>query len=235
MKTAIQLCICFLLAGLSIQVVAQEEQAQDSLKRGSIHPGFIITLKGDTVRGYLLNINLLANQKMTFYYKDSSDFKGRIKYKAKEIKAYQVGNRYYESMKYSFTNSTLTHNFILKKLDGPTELYMWYYNPDQPDYFAKDLTLEDISKAVLFNETELWINVFGMKPDGEFTELTGLRFLMKFAKNMSAYVADNAELAQKIHSKTKGYQGIPRDLENIIREYNKWKTEQDQKIGMMSN
>ena len=63
---------------------------------------------------------------------------------------------------------------------------------------------------------------------GEFTELTGLRFLMKFAKNMSTYVADNAELAQKILNKTEGYQGIPRDIENIIREYNKGKTENDQ-------
>jgi hypothetical protein len=228
MKITVQFFICIFLTCFSLPAVAQEIQVPDSLKRGSIHPGLIITLQGDTIEGYMLNINLWLNQKITFYYKDSSDFKGRIKYKANDIKAYQVGNRFYESMKYSFTNSTHTHNFKLKKLDGPIDLYMWYYNPDQPDYFSKDLTLEDISKAVLFNEAELWTNVFGMKPDGEFTELTGLRFLMKFAKNMSAYVADNAELAQKILNKTKGYQGIPRDIENIIREYNKWKTENDQ-------
>lgn len=235
MKTAIQLCICFLLAGLSIQVIAQEEQAQDSLKRGSIHPGFIITLKGDTVRGYLLNINLWANQKTTFYYKDSSDFKGRIKYKANDIKAYQVGNRYYESMKYSFTNSTHRYNFILKKLNGPISLYVWYYNPDQPNYMAKDLTLEDISKAVLFNEKDLYSNLYGDKADGEFTELTKFKFLFKFAKNMSAYVADDTELAEKILNKTEGYLGITRDIEKIIREYNKWKTGNDQKNGEVIN
>ena len=121
----------------------------------------------------------------------------------------------------------------MKKLDGPVDLYVWYYNPDQPDYLSKDLTLEDISKAVLFNEADLWTNAFGKKPDGEFTELTGLKFLMKFAKNMSAYVADDVELAQKILNKTKGYQGTTRDIENIIREYNKWKTENDPKNGVI--
>jgi len=216
------------MSGLSILAVAQETQTLDSLKRGSIHPGFIITLKGDTIRGYLLNINLWANQKTTFYYKDSSDFKGRIKYKANDIKAYQIGNRYYESMKYSFTNSTRKQNFILKKLNGPINLYVWYYNPDQPNYMSADLTLEDLTKAVLFNEKNLYSNLYGDKADGEFTELTKFKFLLKFAKNMSAYVADDAELAEKILNKKEGYLGLDRDIISIIKEYNNWKTGNDQ-------
>lgn len=233
MKAAIQLCICFLVAGLSFPAIAQETQHQDSLKRGSIHPGFVITLKGDTIKGYILNINLCFNQRMTFYYEDSSDFKGRVKYKANDIKAYQVGNRFYESMKYPFTNSTHKQSFILKKLNGPISLYVWYINPDQPNYMSPDLTLEDISKAILFDEAELYTNVYGMKADNEFKELTSFKFLMKFAKNMSAYVADDAELAKKILNKEKGYLGISRDIENIIREYNEWKIENDQNNGQL--
>ena len=58
-------------------------------ERGSILPGYIITLQGDTIKGYLLNINLWLNQKMTFLYKDPEDREGRVRYKPKEIKAYQ--------------------------------------------------------------------------------------------------------------------------------------------------
>jgi hypothetical protein len=43
---------------------------------------------------------------------------------------------------------------------------------------------------------------------------------MKFAKNMSEYVSDDAELAQKIARKTEGYKNI--NIEAIIREYNDW-------------
>ncbi len=210
--------IWVLVAGMTLPSAAQEKQ--DQLNRGSIHPGFIITLQGDTVRGFLLNINLLTNQHMTFYYTDSSDFKGRIKYKPKEIKAYQVGNRYYESMKYAFTNSSNKQNFILKKLSGPISMYVWYYNPDKPNYMAKDLTLEDLSKAILYEESDLHTIEYGMKGKEELTELSGWKFLIKFAKNMSAYVADDAELADKIRNKTEGYLGLSRDIEHIIIEYN---------------
>jgi len=225
MKIATQLCIFFFLAGISFLAHAQETQAQDSIKRGSIHPGFIKTLKGDTVRGYLLNINLWMNQHMTFYYKDSTDFKGRIKYKPNDIKAYQVGNRYYESMKYTFSLSSHKQNFILRKVHGPIDLYVWYYDEDRAKLTSPDISIEELSAAFMFNEDELWTNEFGIKDQGEFTEFTGVKFLMKFAKNMSAYVADDAELAQKVKSKTKGYQGTSRDIENIVLEYNKWKNE----------
>jgi len=46
---------------------------------------------------------------------------------------------------------------------------------------------------------------------------------MKFAKNMSAYVADDVELAEKILNKTNGYLGTSGGIENIIREYNERK------------
>ncbi len=223
MKTAIQFCICFLLAGLLIPAVAQETKAPDSLKRGSIYPGFIITHEGDTVKGYLLNINLWLNQMMTFYYTDSTDFKGRVKYKAKDIKAYQVGNRYYESMDYIFSFSSHKQNFILRKVHGPIDLFVWYYDEDRSKLMSPDISLAELASAFLFNEDELWTNVFGRKENGEFTEITSVKFLMKFAKKMSAYVADDPELAGKILNKTEGYKGIPKDMENIIREYNNWK------------
>jgi hypothetical protein len=216
MKNVIQLWFWLFLFSFSLPADAQESE----LERGSLHPGFIISLQGDTVKGYLLNINLWLNQHMTFFYKDPEDFKERIKYKPDEIKAYQVGNRYYESMKYPFTLSPHKQNFILRKLHGPINLYVWYYDEDKAKLISPDISLVDLTKAILFEERDLWTNDFGMKANGEFTELTGFKFLMKFAKNMSAYVADDVELADKILKKAQGYQGISRDIENIIREYN---------------
>ena len=204
---------------LSAGIRAQEGPAgQEEPARGSILPGYIITLDGDTVRGYLLNINLWLNQHMTFYYKDPADREGRIKYKPKEIKAYQVGSRFYESMKYPFSYSIHPNNFILRRVDGPIKYYVWYYNEDRSKLMSPDISLADLTSAFLFDEKELWKNEFGKKGDGEFTELTSLKFLMKFAKNMSEYVKDDPELAAKILNKEMGYQNI--DIEKIIREYN---------------
>lgn len=225
MRTSARSAIPALLFILLLNLVSQPAQSQEQLKRGSFHPGFIITNKGDTLKGYLLNINLWLNQQMTFLYKDTNDFKGRIKYKPDEIKAYQVGNRYYESMKYAFSYSTHKYNFILRKVHGPIDLFVWYYDMDRGALFSPaDLTLAELTSAMLFNEDELSTNAFGRKQSGEFTDLTSFKFLMKFAKNMSAYVADHAELVAKINNKTPGYLGITRDIENIIREYNTWKT-----------
>jgi len=100
MESKLLFIIC-LFSGLTF-IPLRAQDTLPGLERGSIHPGYLITNEGDTVRGYLLNINLWLNQNMTFYYTDPDDRAGRVKYKPKDIKAYQVGPRYYESMKYSF-------------------------------------------------------------------------------------------------------------------------------------
>jgi hypothetical protein len=196
-------------------------QAQNDPKRGSVLPGFIITLQGDTVKGYLLNINLWLNQKMTFLYKDSDDREGRVKYTPKEIRAYQVGPRYYESITHSFTNSIRSENFILRKVDGPIKYYIWYFDEDKTKLLVWDkISLADLGKAFLFDESELWKDEFGKKENEKALMPFDFKFLLKFAKNMSEYIKDYMELAQKIANKKEGYKNI--NIEAIIREYNDW-------------
>ena len=128
-------------------------RAQDTLpalERGSVHPGYIITNEGDKVEGYLLNINLWLNQNMTFFYTDPDDREGRVKYKPKDIKAYQVGPRYYESMKYSFPYKARKESFVLRKYNGPIRLYVWYYNPDKANLMDPDITLDDLEKSLVY-------------------------------------------------------------------------------------
>ncbi len=203
----------------SLALFAQKKET--GLERGSIHPGYIINLKGDTLKGYLLNINLWLNQKMTFFYSDPEDRKGRIKYTPKDIKAYQVGNRYYESIKYPFSYSTHAENFILRKVNGPIKYYVWYYDEDRNKLMSLDkLSLTDLEKAIIFDESELWTNEFGMKQNEQTLTPFNLKFLMKFSKNMADYVRDYPELAKKIENKQEGYRNI--NIEAIIKEYNDW-------------
>jgi hypothetical protein len=221
MKTLNHLSICLFLSCSLAHVYAQDDQSEP--QRGSVLPGFIITLKGDTVKGYLLNINLWMNQHTTFFYKTPDDRAGRVKYKPREIRAYQVGNRYYESVKYSFAYSINQQNFILRKVDGPVKYYVWYFNEDKSKLMSPNISLEDLTKAYVFDEKDLWKEEFGKRGEGEFTRFD-FKFLLKFAKNMSEYIKEDKELAQKVLSKTKGYQGV--DIERIIREYNDWKAKQ---------
>jgi hypothetical protein len=198
---------------------AQESQSEP--ERGTVLPGFIITLKGDTVKGYLLNINLWLNQQMTFFYTDPDDREGRVKYKPNEIRAYQVGPRYYESIKHPFTNSIRSENFLLRRVDGAIKYYVWYFDEDKSKLMVWDkISLADLGKAFLFEESELWEDEFGKKKNEETIMPFDFKFLLKFARNMADYVKDDVELAQKIANKTEGYKNI--NIEAIIREYNAW-------------
>jgi hypothetical protein len=218
MKQLNYLRITVFLMVFSMPAYTQDNQPDP--ERGSVLPGFIITLQGDTVKGFVLNINLWMNQHMTFLYKTPDDVEGRVKYKPKEIKAYQVGNRYYESMKYPFSYSIYPYNFILRKVDGPIKYYVWYYNENRAKLMSPNVSLAELTKAYVFAEDELWKDEFARKGDGAFTKFD-FTFLIKFARNMSAYVEDDTELAQKIIAKNKGYQNV--DIERIVREYNGWK------------
>jgi hypothetical protein len=197
------------------------EAIPDSLRRGTTYPGYIITLQGDTVRGYILNINLWLNQRMTFLYADPEDRQSRVKYTPKEIRAYQVGPRFYESFHQAFTNSSHADNFLLRKVEGPVKYYVWYFDEDKTKAMVWDkISLTDLAKAFLMEEEELWKDEFALKKGDTQLTAFNLKFLMKFAKNMSEYVSDYPELTRKIAEKREGYKNI--NIEKIIREYNEW-------------
>jgi hypothetical protein len=192
-------------------------RAQDdttSLHRGTIYPGYIIHEKGDTVQGYILNSNLWYNQVMVFYYADSSDREHRIKYKAKEIKGYKVGNRIYDSYKHPATYSTHAYNFFLRKITGPVNYYLWYYDPDKGNLNEPDLTLEGLAAAILFSESELWTQEVVQKGNDDPVDLN----MIGFAKTMSGIIKDDPELAGKVKEKEPGFKSI--DAAKIVREYN---------------
>ena len=112
-------------------------------------------------------------------------------------------------------------NFLLRKVDGQIKYYVWYFDEDKTKLMYSDnISLAELGKAFLFDESELWKNEYARKGNEVTLTEFGLKFLMKFAKNMSEFVGDDVELAQKIASKTEGYKNI--NIEAIIREYNNW-------------
>ncbi len=225
-----------ILSGLVIAGIMAYGQKADSLKTGdttrvklwTVYPGYIVKKDNDTVKGYLLLKNRVANQDKVFFYNTpDGDKKDAIKYKPKAIKAYKVGPRFYESFKFNpgvssySTNDANTYHFVIKTLDGPITLYKWYYetvqrsedrvkvNEDKPLNTKIDLS---------FNEDELSSITLGKMPDGELVNFD--KMLIGFKKKMSKLVADYPELSKKIAGKQAGYRRS--DIEKIVKEYNEW-------------
>lgn len=203
---------------LPIDLKSQEDTL--ALERGTIYPGYIITLKGDTLEGWLLNINLWLNQHMTFFYDDPDNHDGRVKYKAREIKGYKVGNRVYESIRFLGEYSLHKDNFFMRKITGPISYYEWYYDSDRSNLSPVDVSLKELSDAFVFEEDELSTQDLCRKSEGEMINLGNLKYLLNFDKNMSKLVSDYPELSQKIQNKEEGFKWI--DRLHIIRNYNEW-------------
>ncbi|MBN2864243.1 MAG: hypothetical protein JXN62_13830 [Bacteroidales bacterium] len=191
-----------------------------ALERGTVYPGYIITLKGDTVEGWLLNINLWLNQHITFFYDDPDNHEGRVKYKAKELKGYKVGNRVYESIRFPGEYSINRDNFFMRQITGPISYYQWYYDSDRGKLLPGDISVQDLSDAFIFEENELSTQDLCRISEGEMINLGNMKYLLNFDKNMSKLVSDYPELSQKIINKEEGYKWV--DRMDIIRKYNEW-------------
>lgn len=80
------------------------------------------------MHGYLLLKNKIANQGSVFFF-DSPDAKEpSARYKPRDIKAYKVADRNYESMKYSPEYTMMKYSFLLRIIDGPISFYKSYYD-----------------------------------------------------------------------------------------------------------
>ena len=198
------------------------------VKLWSLYPGYVVLQNGDTLRGYILLKNLAANQDKAVFYRSPDDGKPTAKYRPKDLKAYKVGPRYYESRKFrppatASSNDARTWHFLLKVIDGPFSLYKWYY--ETPEQSKARLQIDrghplEGHINLSFSEKELQVENYGLTPSGEFVDLGSLKMLTNFKKNMSKLVAEDAELVQKIRNKEKGYGYY--DIDRIIREYNDW-------------
>jgi hypothetical protein len=195
------------------------QQDSSAVRLWTLYPGYVITNSGDTVHGYLMLKNLINNQGKVFFFNDSTQEDYTVKYKPGDIKAYKVGPRFYETLKFPVTNTTRTRSFFLRAIDGPITLYKSYFDDkervkiDEDDIWNSKIDLS-------FSESELKENLLGRKLGAEIVDFGSFSFLLKFKKTMAEYVSDYPDLAKKIANKEKGYEWA--DLEKVIREYNSW-------------
>ncbi len=215
----------FFLTAILTAVSLQAQQASDTtnIRLWTIYPGYVITHEGDTIQGFIKLNNLIDNQRKALFYNDPEDKKYTEKYKPKDIKAYKTGPRLYESFKFRPTNEDRGYHFFLKILDGPVSLYRWYYEPQSRSEERLKIDENNIANSKIdlsFSEADLNSELIAIKNEGEPVKLDQLKYLTNFKKNMSKFLADDRELAQKIARKEKGYRY--ENLIEIIKEYNEW-------------
>jgi hypothetical protein len=204
---------------LTISNIFSQEQP-DTVKLFTIYPGYIITHQNDTIHGYILLKNKIANQGKVFFFNSANDKEPSEKYKPRDIKGYKVADRIYESMKYSPQNTTMIYSFLLKEIDGPICFYKSFFDDKQRIKIDEN----DIWNSKIdfsFSESELKEQHVGKRrTEKELQFFDSMGYLLKFKKNMSEYLSDCPEIADKIANKEKGYEWA--NLEKIILEYNDW-------------
>jgi hypothetical protein len=221
--TLLSITISLLSFGQDTIVFKVKHDSIMEVKLWTKYPGFVITKKGDTIKGYLMLKNLISNQDKVFFYKtENTDKKEAVKYKPKDLLAYKVGPRYYESFKFwpseptYVTNNTRGYHFILRIIDGPISLYRWYYEPVSVSEQRVHISFENPASThvdLSFYEGNLYNVPLVKKYDKDIIFLKS-----GFRKNMLKLVSDYPELAKKIENKVYGWD----DLDIIVREYNEW-------------
>lgn len=212
--------LTILIAIFFIPVLNAVSQESDTVKLFTIYPGYVVTLKNDTIHGYLLLKNKIANQTHVHFFQSPDDEKPVRKYKPNDIVAYRVANRDYVTQKFSPPNTTVRYSFLLRVINGPISVYKAYYDDKERIKIDED-NIWNSKIDFSFSEAELKEITLGKREsEKELQNFDSMGYLLKFKKNMADYVKDYPELAQKIAAKTEGYEWI--NLEKIVREYNEW-------------
>ena len=191
----------FVLSFLSLAASAQVVSFHVGMK----YPGFYVTLKGDTVKGFLRYGNNYEAQKKCQFFPNELDNNDMLSFKPEEIHSYFVGDRLYRSLHYSGGLLEKPMRFNLVEKDGAIAQYTFYDEDGarNTDGSAKTTTL-----------------FFKANDPANPKPITLSDLGIGFAKKMSALVADNEALAKKVADKEKGY-GMLKMME-IIDEYNAW-------------
>ncbi len=168
-------------------------------KTGHLYPGYYITLEGDTVHGYIRHGSKTDNQKQFEFFENETDRRRTDRFRPADVKEYRVADKTYRTINFSGGLLSRPLRFNLLHEDGPIAQYTFY---------SED---KDQEEMIVFHKPH----------DPENADpITLQSFGLRFARNMSAYIHDHEELAEKVANRESGY-GMSRLFE-IIREYNEW-------------
>jgi hypothetical protein len=205
-KTICILLICF----TSISVFAQD-WSDTKYKFNEIYPGYIVTLAGDTVNGYISHSTRSYAQENCIFYSDASK-KDKKKYKPKELKAYGVADKHYRSILFSAGLMKQSLNFVLLTKPGRISQFLYYQENDALKMQGKNESYADYDARIHTDEI-LW-----QKLDENPVSQQG--FILGFAKKVSKMTADYPELSAKVENKEKGFGLL--NVNSIMDEYNEY-------------
>ena len=197
---------------LSITSFAQDWKST-TIKYYEIYPGYVVTLSGDTTRGYVEHGNRSSNQKGVQFYSDASK-KDKKKYKPSELKAYGVADKHYRSVAFSGGLMSKPLSFVLVAKPGRITQFIYYSKKDDNfiSMMGKNETQAEYDARIHTDEI-VW-----QKLDEKPVQQQD--FVLGFAKKVSKLVSDHPELAAKVENKDKGY-GLM-NIYDIMDEYNAW-------------
>ncbi|RAJ13518.1 hypothetical protein [Olleya aquimaris] len=179
-------------------------------------PGYVITNKGEKIEGYLKRFLKIKSQRKVKFFKTLDD--KPVVYDAKDLKAYQIADDYYESHPYEGLSGK-TKVFLLRVLEGKIDLFEYYIRVE--DDQGKEITIKDDgTKEIIldFDGTKIQTETLAVKDGDDYLKFASPKLLFSFKNVMSKYVSDYPELAKKIKNKEKGYKVL--GILNIINEYN---------------
>lgn len=203
---------------------SQADWSPEIYRVGTIYPGYIIKLDGDTIQGFIKADTRCSsggigssNQNLVQFFTSKTDKKPAAKYKPADIKGYKIADKVYESINYS-GGLFKKPNFNLVVEEGTIRIYEWY------------ATVENYN-SVFKQSGESWSDFDARRFDTKLivakvpTEPIEFSMLgLSFAKKMPPMIADHKELAQKVGDKEKGYSFLK--IFEVIREYNEWSANQ---------
>ena len=203
------LLVCMAM-GISMHVFAQDWNGI-TYKYYDIYPGYIISLSGDTTRGYVEHGNRTSNQKTCIFYPDASK-KDKQKYKASEINGYGVADKHYRSIPFTGGLMGKPMGFVLLAKPGRVSQFIYYSKKDMIGIMTKTETIGEYEERIHTDEI-VWQKL-DEKPfqQGEL--------ILGFAKKISKLLSDYPELAAKVENKEKGYGLL--NIYDIMDEYNAW-------------
>jgi hypothetical protein len=189
----------------------------DTYKYDELYPGYVVTLKGEKIEGYIKYRNRFIMQEEVIFFSDPNLVNTKKRYKAEELLEYEVADKHYEVIRYSGgTNNypEMRGNLVVRGT-GCIKEYIWY---SQASGYTTMTKLEGESDEAFGNRKFPSTPVFYKEGDDLAVEMDF--FKDDFAKKVSQYVSANKELAKKVKAGQSGY-NREGDVRKIFEEYNK--------------
>lgn len=194
-----------------------QDWSTDTYKYDELYPGYVVTLKGEKIEGYIKYRNRFIMQEEVIFFSDPNMVNTKKRYKAEELLEYEVADKHYEVIRYSGGKNNypeLRGNLVMRG-SGCIKEYVWYSQASGYTTMAK---LEGESDEAFGNRKFPSTPVFYKAGDEIAVEMSF--FQDDFAKKVSQYVSGNKELAKKVKSGMSGY-NREGDVRKIFEEYNK--------------